>query len=182
MIRINLLPTRRTKKKEAGLKQVALLGVVVVGILVGNWLWYSGLSDELDARRREVARLQADIKKLDQIIGEITNIKKDQEALEQKLAVLQKLRDGRTGPVRMLDALATIMPDRVWIEALEEKGGTLVLKGTAMTNEDLADFMQALKANPFFSEPTLKRAVQARGRHDVPVIDFELSCGINYSA
>src|SRR5690606_28723627 len=112
-----------------------------------------------------------------------TNIKKDQAELEEKLAVLERLRKGRTGPVKMLDALATLMPDRVWLREVDEKGGTLTLKGSAVTNEDLADFMRELKKEAFFSEPALKRAVQVDGKGGgAPVIEFELSCGINFSA
>ncbi|WP_373044963.1 PilN domain-containing protein [Vulgatibacter sp.] len=183
MIRINLLPVRQAKKKEAGQKQLAILAGCVLAVLGGNYFWYSSLDSTLTEKKQAVTKLQAEIKQLDQIIGEITNIKKDQADLEAKLAVLDRLRKGRTGPVKMLDALATLMPDRVWLREVDEKGGTLTLRGAAITNEDLADFMRELKKNAFFKEPSLKRASQVDDRDaGSRVIQFELSCAINYSA
>lgn len=183
MIRINLLPTRKSKKKEQGLQQLAILAACVLVALGANFWWTSSHESELQEKKQQVAKLQEDIAALDKIIGEITNITKDKKALEEKLATLDKLRKARTGPVKMMDALATLVPDRVWLTNMEEQGGALVLKGQAVTNEDLADFMRELKKNPFFQEPSLKRAVQVESREaGTRTIEFELSCAINYSA
>lgn len=183
MIRINLLPIRKSRKKEAGQKQLAILAACVLAALGGNWLWYSDLDGKLTEKRQAVAKLKTEIAQLDSIIGEITNIKKDQKDLEEKLAVLERLRKGRTGPVKMLDALATLMPERVWIREVDEKGGSLTLRGYAVTNEDLADLMREMKRNQFFQEPALKRASQVEDRESgTRVIEFELSCAVNFSA
>lgn len=183
MIRINLLPTRQARKKEQGIQQLALLGAVVLLAIGVNWWWASSLDSTLQSRNRQVSKLKQDITQLETIIGEITNITKDKKALEEKLAVLERLRKGRTGPVKMLDALVTLTPERVWFTSMEEKGGSLVLKGEAVSNEDLADLMKEMKKNPFFREPSLKRSVQRDSRGaGMRIIEFELSCGINYSA
>lgn len=179
MIRINLLPVRAAKKKDLGLKQLVLLGLLVVGVLLGNYYWWSSVDTTLESTKNQVAKLEQDIAQLDRIIGEVNEISKQKKALEEKLAVLEKLRKGRTGPVRMLDELATIMPEKVWLSSFDEKGGSVTIKGGAMTNEDLADLMKALKKSPFFSEPSLKKSVQA-GRQGATV-EFELTCTINYA-
>lgn len=183
MIRINLLPTRQARKKEQGLQQLALLGAVVLLAIGANWWWASSLDSDLQTRNRQVSKLKQDIAQLETIIGEITNISKEKKALEEKLEVLERLRKGRTGPVKMLDALATLTPEKVWFTSMEEKGGSLVLKGEAVSNEDLADLMKEMKKSPFFQEPSLKRSTQRENRGGgVRIVDFELSCRINHSA
>lgn len=179
MIRINLLPVRAAKKKDLGLKQLVLLALLVVGALLGNYYWWSSVDSTLDTTKTQIAKLEQDIAQLDKIIGEVNEISKQKKALEEKLAVLEKLRKGRTGPVRMLDELATVMPEKVWITTIDEKGGSMVIKGGALTNEDLADLMKALKKSPFFSEPSLKKSVQSRKKG--AQVDFELTCKINYA-
>ena len=179
MIRINLLPVRAAKKKDLGLKQLVLLGLLVVGALMGNYYWWSSVDSALDNTKIQVAKLEQDIAQLDKIIGEVNEITKQKKALEEKLAVLEKLRKGRSGPVKMLDELATLMPEKVWITSIDEKGGSMVIKGGAMTNEDLADLMRALKKSPFFSEPSLKKSVQSR--KSGAQVEFELTCKINYA-
>lgn len=182
MIRINLLPVEQTKKWELGQKQIILFLLVLVAVGMGNWTWRSGVADTLQGKRTQVERLKRDIAALDKVIAEVKNIAKEKEAIEEKLGVLEELRKGRTGPVKMLDALATIMPEKAWILSFEEKSGKLVLKGGAVTNEDLADLMHALKGSPYFSEPSLKRSVQKSDRGGVRYIEFELECSINYAA
>lgn len=177
MIRINLLPVRAAKKKDLGLKQLTLLVLLVIGALLGNYFWYGGVEAELSSKTAAVAKLEQDIAQLEKIIGEVNTITEQKKTLEEKLAVLDKLRKGRSGPVKMLDALATLMPEKVWLRSIEERGGSMVMKGGALTIQDLADLMAGLKRNPYFSEPSLKRSVQERGGGSV---EFELSCGINY--
>ncbi len=184
MIRINLLPTRQAKKKDIGLKQLTLLGLLVVIALMGNYFWNTSVQETLDGKRGQVSKLQADIAQLDRIIGEVEQIAKQKEALEKKLKVLDDLRKGRSGPVKMLDNLATLMPERVWIVSIEEKGGSMVIKGGAVTNEDLADLIRALKTSPYFSktEPTLKSSTQVTDKVLGLRVNFELSLQINYAA
>lgn len=181
MIRINLLPVRQAKKKEQGRQQLVLIAGVVFLTVVLNGFWWWTTSSELADKQQEVARRQAEIQQLERIIGEVNTITKDKKALEDKLAVLEQLKKGRTGPVKVMDALATLMPKRAWLAGLEEKGGQLVIKGGAVTNEDLADLIRELKKSAFFQNPTLKKAVQRSGQGP-KFIEFEIGCGVNYSA
>lgn len=181
MIRINLLPVEQTKKWELGQKQIILFLLVLVGVAAGNWSWYAGISKTLEMKQAQVQRIRQDIAQLDKVISEVRNIAKEKEAIELKLRVLGDLRKARTGPVKLLDNLAVIMPERTWLLSFQEKDGKLVLRGGAVTNEDLADLMRALKASAYFKEPTLKRSVQKQGG-SVSYIEFELDCGVDYTA
>jgi type IV pilus assembly protein PilN len=181
MIRINLLPVRQAKKKEQGRQQLVLLAGVFVLAVALSALWWWSTSSTLAEKKAQVARRQSEIQQLEKIIGEVNNINKEKKAVEEKLAVLEKLKKGRTGPVKVMDALATLMPKRAWLISLEEKGGRVTLKGGAVTNEDLADLISELKKSPFFQGPTLKKAVQ-RGDKGQKFIEYEIGCGVNYSA
>lgn len=181
MIRINLLPVEQTKKWELGQKQIVLFLLMLVGVGAGNWSWYSTVSSTLETKRSQVKRLESDIAQLDKVISEVRDIAKEKEAIELKLGVLRDLRKARTGPVKALDNLAVIMPERTWLIAFREKDGKLLLRGGAVTNEDLADFLSALKESPYFKDPKLKRSVQKQGK-DVSYIEFELDCGVDYTA
>lgn len=182
MIRINLLPTRQARRKEAGVKQLAILGLCVLAVLGGNYWWYAGLDSDLGEKRRQISRLQREISQLEEIIGEISNISAEKEAIAQKLAVLDQLRRGRTGPVKLLDALATLMPERVWLVELESAGNQLKLKGGAVNHDDLADFISELRKNPMFGEVVLRRAVQTAETAGHRYVDFELTCTFDLSA
>lgn len=180
MIRVNLLPVRQAQRREMGKKQLILLALLILGAGVGNWKWVEGVNTRLSTKQAQVAQLQRDIAQLEKVIGEVNTISKEMKSLEEKLAVLDQLRQGRSGPVKFLDALATVMPEKVWMLSVTEKEKQITIKGAAVSNDDLADFMRALKDNPYFSEPTLRRSVQ-KGSGDNRTVEFELSCRVNYS-
>jgi type IV pilus assembly protein PilN len=182
MIRINLLPVRAAKKKEVGRQQLVFFAGVIFLAAILNGFWWWSTTAELDDRLAKETKLKNDIAQLERIIGEVNTISKDKKALEDKLAVLSELKKARTGPVQMLDALATVMPEKVWILSLDEKGGSLSLKGSAVSAEDIADLMRELKKSPFFQEPTLKKATQKDDKTTgLKFMEFEVTCGVSYT-
>jgi len=181
MIRINLLPVRVSKKKEAGKQQLVLFAVLLVGILLGNYLWSRSRSDDLAAREQKLRRTKEEIAQLERIIGEVKNIKAQQAELKDKLAVLDKLRAGRQGPVRMLDELATITPKKLWLRKMDEKVGTVSFEGSAATIDDVSAFMAALRRSPFFTAVELKKTT-ARSDRQLKLVDFTLTASANYAA
>ncbi len=183
MIRINLLPVRAAKKKEMGRQQLVLFAGLVILVLGLNAIWWFNVSHARDEKVAQAAKLRAEIAQLEKIIGEVNTISKDKKALEEKLAVLDQLRKARTGPVKALDSLAQTLPQRAWFHEVTEKAGSLVIKGGAVSNEDLADLMRELKRSKYFTEPTLRKSVQSTDKESgSKYIEFELTCGVKNSA
>lgn len=144
MIRINLLPVRQVKKRELGRQfLVVAVGFVIIA-LIGNGFWYQTLASQRDKAQQRIDETKKRIAELDRVIGEVNNINKRRKEVEEKLAILNKLRKGRTGPVRMLDALSTATPKKVYLLDFEEKASNVKLVGRAVSHEDVADFMRGL--------------------------------------
>jgi type IV pilus assembly protein PilN len=180
MIRINLLPVRVSRKKAAGKQQLVLFAVLALGGYVGNFLWAQARAAELKTVEQKVARTREEIAQLDRIIGEVKNIKDQQAALREKLDILAELKAGRTGPVRVMDALATLTPKRLWITKLDEKGGAATITGQAVTIDDVSAFMSALKGNPHFGTVELEKTAAASGGK-MDIVDFTLSAAVLYA-
>jgi type IV pilus assembly protein PilN len=181
MIRINLLPVRVSKKKAAGKQQLILFALIVVGGYVGNFVWSQARASELKSREQKVAKTREEIAQLDRIIGEVKNIKEQQAALREKLDILAQLKAGRAGPVRVMDALATLTPKRLWITKVDEKNGSATITGQAVTIDDVSAFMTALKGDPHFAGVELKKtAAAAAGK--IEIVDFTLTTAVLYAA
>jgi type IV pilus assembly protein PilN len=146
MIKITLLPVRQVKKREAGKQILVLYAVLVLGTLLGNWFWWSARDNARTELVTKVRTTEGKIKELERIIGEVNNINKRKKELEEKLAVLNELRKGRSGPVRILDALAEATPKKVWLKDFDEKSGQVKLVGTAFSHEDVAELMRGLQS------------------------------------
>src|SRR3954462_14751518 len=124
MIRINLLPVRAAKKREFGRQQLLLFVLLLVLAAIGNFFWYGRVSNELASLDKQIVSTRAEIAQLEKTIGEVKSIKDDKKALEDKLKILDTLKKGRTGPVKVMDELATIIPQKVWlVDYLEKDGG-----------------------------------------------------------
>lgn len=146
MIRINLLPVRHVKKQAMGRNQLMLAGVVLVVGIIANGFWYFDRRGENEKLKAQVASVQKEIADLDRIIGEVKNITSEKLQLEEKLKVLDTLKKGRTGPVKMLDAMASATPKNVWLRQMTETNGAMNVEGSAISNDDVAEFMKSLAA------------------------------------
>jgi Tfp pilus assembly protein PilN len=52
----------------------------------------------------------------------------------------------------MLDELATSIPEKLWLESLDEVDGRLTLAGVSINNEVIATFMTRLEESKYFGE------------------------------
>lgn len=144
MIKINLLPVRQAAKRESGRQFLigGLLFVVIIG--VANWYWYYQRDSELTRKKDQVAETNRRIGELDKVIGEVNKLNARKKEVQEKLLVLEKLRKQRAGPVRMLDALATCIPKKVWIDDFTETNSNVSLRGTGETHDDVSEFIKGL--------------------------------------
>jgi type IV pilus assembly protein PilN len=178
MIKINLLPVRAAKKREFGRQQLVLFALLLILAAIGNYFVYDRFQSQLKSLDKQIASTRAEIAQLEKTIGEVKSIKEDKKALEDKLKILDALKKGRTGPVKVLDELAQLVPQKVWIVDFVEQAGGVTLVGQASTYEDLSTFSKKLKASTHFTNITIKGA---RQRAD-GVVDWTITCNANYSA
>jgi type IV pilus assembly protein PilN len=178
MILINLLPVRAVKKAERGRQLIALTLVVLALAGVVNYLWYNRVDAELSDWNSRIKRTRDQIADLDKVIGQLNSVKQAMKALKDKLDVLDTLKKGRSGPVKVMDELAMIIPAKVWIADFNETNGDLALRGSAVTYEDLSGFSKKLKASKHFRDIVIRRASQAPDG----TVNWEIGCRADYSS
>ncbi|MCA3016366.1 MAG: PilN domain-containing protein [Myxococcaceae bacterium] len=161
MIRINLLPVRQVRKRELGRQFLALAAATVVATLAGNFFWFTSRDEERAQRAEAASKREREIAALDKQIGEVNELKKRKKEVEDKLGVLEKLRKQRSGPVKLLDALASVTPKKVFVTSFEEKAGAVKLLGAADSHEDVSEFMKALQ-NARWTPKGLGRVVEQK--------------------
>jgi type IV pilus assembly protein PilN len=144
MIRINLLPVRKVQTQQKGRQTLVLFALLLVGAGVGNYFWYDDRDSERVRNNQAITQTRAKIGELEKVIGEVKNINTRKAEVEKKLAVLDSLRKGRNGPVRMLDALASATPKKVWIRNFIEANNGVSIDGSAFSHDEVAEFMRGL--------------------------------------
>jgi type IV pilus assembly protein PilN len=174
MIRINLLPVRAAKKKEAIQRHLALFAIGLVVVLGAFLLMYKVKANNLAGMEQKNNALEAEIANLKKIIGEVEAYKQQEVLLEKKLEVIRNLKANKTGPVHMLDQLATRIPEKLWLATLAESNKKVTLKGVSINNEVIATFMSRMEESDYFAEVYLV-SIQARDEGDLKLKEFTIT-------
>jgi type IV pilus assembly protein PilN len=178
MIRINLLPVRAAKRREFGKQQLLLMVLALIIAAGANFFWWKNVNDANNTLDAQIGRTRQEIAQLEKTIGEVKSITQEKKALEDKLKILDDLKKGRTGPVKLMDELSTLIPAKVWLSEYTETQGQVSLRGKAVTYEDLSVFSKKMKASKHFHDVNIRKA----GQGTDGVVNWEITCVADYSA
>ena len=70
--------------------------------------------------------------------------------LQQRVALIEQLRKGQTGPVHMLDQISRALPPMLWLTELKQAGPDVQIDGRATTPIGVSDFVANLEATGYF--------------------------------
>jgi type IV pilus assembly protein PilN len=208
VIRVNLLPTRKAKRQEAGQRQFLLMGLAILATIGLVVFFHLQATTELENAQHDNTILQADVAKLKQELGDYDKVRAQREELLKQRKTIQSLEAGRTGPVYLLRELSEILSpgkgptfDRVtyeetlrrdpnagfgnwetkraWIESYVEERQKVKIRGSAKSNEDVAEFLKRLNASVFFKDVNLDATAQA-AKGALKFVNFGLSATVIY--
>jgi type IV pilus assembly protein PilN len=156
VILINLLPHReaaRKRRKEAffvSLGIAALIGGVICGVV------YVGYQAQISAQNDKNTFLQAEIKKLENEIKEVSTLQAEIASLRARQQAVESLQADRNMPVYLLIELVKQLPDGVYVSSMRQDNVTLSLLGTAQSQERVSEFLRNLANNSqWFTRPEL---------------------------
>jgi type IV pilus assembly protein PilN len=180
MAHINLLPwreSRRAEHKKNYLTLLAVLALSAIGLMfaVGNVL--DKMTDNQNFRNDFIEQKTA---LLDQQIEKIKNIKKDKEAIEQRMALIEQLESSRNAVPIVLDELVRLVPHGLSFRSFSRQGNLIEILGVSESNNRLADFMRQLQDSTIFSSGELS-SIKADTSALEAVSDFKLTFTINPS-
>jgi type IV pilus assembly protein PilN len=208
VIRINLLPSRKAKRQGAGQRQFLLMGLAVLGTVGLVIYFHLDATNALENAQRDNTILQAEVAKLKQELGDYDRVRAQREELLKQRKTIQSLESGRTGPVYLLREMSEILspgkgptfdrvsyeetlrrdpnagfsnwePKRAWLESYVEEKLRIRLRGSAKSNEDVAEFLKRLNSSVFFKDVNLDATAQA-ARGAVKYVNFGLSATVIY--
>jgi len=185
MIKVNLLVEARAEKVAkqplislgtAQLNNYIIIGVLLLaGAIIGFRYWK--VSSQLKSLRVEIAENQKEYDRLKPIIEQVEAFKKRNEELKRKIGVIEGLKTNQRGPVRIMDEVSKALPDLTWLVAMTLSGNQVSLRGQALNENAVANFISNLTASPFFSEPSLRIMSQDTNG----VFSFDLGCTFSYT-
>jgi type IV pilus assembly protein PilN len=180
MIRINLLPVRAARKKENVRRQVSIFFLCVLFFVVVMGYVAFHLSRNISNLTANIENAQAELTKLQAIVKQVNEIKRKLNQLEAKMDIIAMLELNRGGPVRIMDALTSlVVAEKMWLTSLTENGGKMSLEGVAMDNKTIADFMTRIEKSPYFKVVDLNVSKQVKLERDKKFKRFTITCRLS---
>jgi len=180
MAHINLLPwreSRRADHKKNYLMLLAALALIAIGLMFAAGYVLDKMTDNQNYRNNFIEQQTA---LLDQQIEQIKNIKKDKEAIEQRMALIEQLESSRNAVPIVLDELVRLVPHGLSFRSFSRQGNLIEILGVSESNNRLADFMRQLQDSTVFSSGELS-SIKADTSALEAVSDFKLTFTINPS-
>jgi type IV pilus assembly protein PilN len=134
------------------------------------------LKKKISNLNASIESTKTQIEKYKKINREIARIIKNLDILKKKMVVIGNLELERTRPVHLLEILTkVVIPKRMWLTDLISKHNLVSIKGNALDNKTIADFMIRLETTQLFTEVNLRsirhKVVQGRS-----IKQFEINC------
>jgi type IV pilus assembly protein PilN len=161
MIRVNLLAGERAavKKKSiafnlAGQKMTLAASLILVVTAAGIGWRYWSLTNQSKRLDEEIAAAQQETARLHSVILQVQQYEQRRAQLQQRVALIEELRRGQTGPVHMLDQVSRALPPMLWLTSLRQLGpdGAVLIEGRATTQTTVSDFVNNLEATGYFKK------------------------------
>lgn len=184
MIRINLLkpetkeikevaraaPVAEVKEKKAPpLANIILILVVV--ILAGLFFLQKRA---LDQEKQRLAAAQEEKRQLAYVSEKLVELQKQKEIFEKKIDLITSLKAQQPIAVIILNEISKCLPDWVWLTELNYENRLIQIRGNALSNNLIADFIRNLEDSPYLQNVDLKSSVQ-RTSGDQTYLEFALT-------
>ena len=154
MAYINLLPWReealKVKQKEF-FTILAAVGLLAFALVFAVNLYFQARVDGQTARNQF---LKNEIQKLDIQIAEIKTLNDKKAALQKRIDVVEQLQRSRNVGTQILDEIAKIIPNGIYITQLDKQGNSIEILGKSESNNHLANMIRAIELSDLFTDAT----------------------------
>tara|TARA_B110000091_G_scaffold212217_1_gene258478 strand:- start:2761 stop:3351 length:591 start_codon:yes stop_codon:yes gene_type:complete len=159
MAYINLLPWREDALKAQQKKFFSVLSLVALfscAITLSVSFFYQA---KIDGQKTKNNFLKNEVQLLDIRINEIQQLKLKKIALQKRISVVVQLQRSRNVGTQVLNEIARIIPNGIYITQLEKKGNSLFIQGKSQSNNHLANMMRAIGVSDLFVDATLESII-----------------------
>jgi type IV pilus assembly protein PilN len=159
MIRVNLLASSPATAAQPRAwipaeqrSSLAGLGMLLAtGLAIGGWWYY--LDQQRAATEQGITTAETRIEQLKEAVKVLEAVRLQKAELQERIALIDRLRAAKSAPVRMLNLVNSAVPDGLWLMEIKQSGAIVQIEGRAMSPSSVTDFAQALQTAGFFKMP-----------------------------
>lgn len=177
MIRINLLKPEAKElpaeeaRREIKPPKMSLIYLLVVFAAAALFFY------QRSAFNKEGGLLEdalAEKNKLSDVLGKLEEAQKLKSLFERKINLINQIKPRQQVAVRIMDELSKHIPYYVWLSEATYDNQKVHIKGRALSNNLIADYIYSLETSPYFINVNLLSSTQRTSR-DNQYLEFALN-------
>ena len=100
--------------------------------------------------------LQNEIQILDLRISKIKSLNEKKKELQKRTSVVEQLQRSRNVGTQVLDEIAKVVPNGIYLTRLEKQGNSLNIIGKSESNNHLANMIREIESSDLFEDAILE--------------------------
>ena len=168
MARINLLPWRAERRKARQKEFAGMLAVAALGGVLAAFLIVTLYNGRISNQNQRNDYLKGEIAKVDAQIKEIDELDQKKAKLLARKEVIEQLQSNRSQMVHLFDSLVRTIPDGVTLTSIKQEGDILTLNGRSQSNARVSTYMRNLEGSGWMTNPDLNIIEAKEGNPGLP--------------
>jgi Tfp pilus assembly protein PilN len=183
MIRVNLLKPEQKDIREAPIdhsphaqaeKKQPKIGLIFLFVIMAIVLVYYFQDRSLKNERRLLNDAFEEKRTLQDVATLLVQVEEQKSLLERKINLINSLTSHQHVAVNIMDELSLNIPDWVWLVEVSYDQNEVRIKGKALSNTLIADYILSLENSPSFTNVNLISSTQQRTGGD-EYLEFSLT-------
>jgi len=175
MIRINLLKPERKEIRETSVaptpefrekRRQPYAAIIVFLALIAIAALFFYQKDALKKENILLTEAQAEKKNLQDVVVKLEELEEQRNLFERKIRVITQLQSRQENAVIIMDELSKHLPNWLWLTELAFSAQEIRVKGRAVSNNLIADFIFNLEESSYFRNVNLISSQQRRVRNN----------------
>jgi len=155
MIKINLLP-QKTYGQHGGHPDLIIFPAILVLTLALVGGVFLKNSRDVARLRIETAALHTQIGSLQGIYKEVLIMGRERKEIAERIAVIDRIKEGRAFAPRLLYDLSSLMTDNLWLRKVNKADTRIDIEGRSIDNESVCAFVEGLSRLSYMKNVELK--------------------------
>jgi len=156
MAYINLLPWREEAEKAKQRAFFSVLTAVALSAFAIVFLVNQFYQMRVDGQNARNQFLKNEIQVLDIRIAKIKSLNEKKKELKKRTSVVEQLQRSRNVGTQVLDEIAKIVPNGVYLTRLEKQDNSLNITGKSESNNHLANMIREIERSDLFEDAVLE--------------------------
>ncbi len=185
MIRINLLKPEKKEireeptglapeiKEKKGTPIASLLILLAIGAVA---VLYFMQNNAIKTEKDLLSIAQEEKQQLQYVLAALERLEKQKSTLERKINLINYLKARQEIAVRTMDELSKNIPGWVWLTETTYEAQSITIKGRALSNNLIADYVYNLENSPHLSNVKIESINQrSQQQSGSPYLEFSLT-------